>query len=322
MKVTTRKAAVFFAVSLLFGMNVKAQTRADVVKLYNDGVKAVQTNIDSAIIKFESVVKMSEAIGETANDLKQNATQSLPGLYLKAASAKLSAKKPGSEVVSAVKKAVASAEKYNNAAVKDNAGKLLAQAYNKMATDFFAAKDYDKALATFDSVLAINPDNLAAIYNKALIYKGQNNAAAFEQTIDTYVSKAGTADPAKAKQASTSALEYFRAAGSKANQENKLDEALNLLNKGAKYGEDKDLYYYFADVYNKQKNFDKGAENAQKGLALETGTPEAKAKFYYQLAVAQSGKGQTAEACASFKNAVYGAFAEASKAQMKNLKCQ
>jgi hypothetical protein len=55
---------------------------------------------------------------------------------------------------------------------------------------------------------------------------------------------------------------------------------------------------------------------------METGAAEAKAKFYYQLAVAQAGKGQTAEACASFKNAVYGPFAEPAKAQMKNLKCQ
>jgi predicted Zn-dependent protease len=95
-----------------------------------------------------------------------------------------------------------------------------------------------------------------------------------------------------------------------------------LLNKAAKYGDDKDLFYFFADVYNKQKNFSSGAEYAQKGLDLETGNTEAKAKFYYQLAVAQAGKGQTANACASFKNAMFGAFAEASKAQSKNLKCE
>ncbi len=64
-----------------------------------------------------------------------------------------------------------------------------------------------------------------------------------------------------------------------------------MLTKASKYGDDKDLFYYFADVYNKQKNFDKGTEYAQKGLALETGGPDAKAKFYFQLALAQAGKG-------------------------------
>ncbi|MDX9812628.1 MAG: hypothetical protein RBU28_09575, partial [Bacteroidales bacterium] len=71
-----------------------------------------------------------------------------------------------------------------------------------------------------------------------------------------------------------------------------------------------------------QKNFNAGIENANKGLALETGDAEAKAKFYYQLAVAQAGKGDTSAACGSFKNALYGPFLEASKAQRSNLKCE
>jgi tetratricopeptide (TPR) repeat protein len=129
-------------------------------------------------------------------------------------------------------------------------------------------------------------------------------------------------DSVRVKQASKLALEYFRAAGSQANQANKNDEALALLNKAAKYGDDKDLFYFFSDVYNKQKNFDKGAEYAGKGLALETGNAEVKAKYYFQLGLAQAGKGQTTEACASFKNALYGAFAAAAKAERTNLKCQ
>lgn len=316
MKDISRKAAVILVASI-FAINTYGQTRSDVVKLYNDGVKAIQTNIDSAILKFENVVKISATVAET-DDLKQNAIQSLPGLYLKSALNKMSNKRPGNEVVRAAKQAQAAADKYGNAAVKESSGKLLVQAYNKMATEFFTQKNYEKALATFDSVLAVNPDYLPAIFNKSLIYKTQNNATSFEETTDLYLSKASETDKAKA---SSQALEYFRAAGSKANQENKLDEALDLLNKAAKYDEDKDLNYFFADVYNKQKNFDKGGEYAQKGLDMETGTAEAKAKFYYQLAVAQTGKGQTSEACASFKNAMYGAFAAASKAQRTNLKC-
>jgi len=70
------------------------------------------------------------------------------------------------------------------------------------------------------------------------------------------------------------------------------------------------------------KNFDKAMEYAKRGLDLETGAAEAKAKFYFQLGEAQSGKSLTTEACASYKNSVYGPFAEAAKAQLKNLKCQ
>jgi hypothetical protein len=46
---------------------------------------------------------------------------------------------------------------------------------------------------------------------------------------------------------------------------------------------------------------------------------EAKAKFYFQLGLAQAGIGQTADACAFFQNSMYGPFAEPSKAQRTNL---
>jgi len=318
-----RKIAGILIVSAIVGTNLNAQERNDVIKVYNEGAKSMQTDIPAAIKAFEDVVALSEKVGESVNDLKQKAIQVLPGLYLKAANNTIKENKPMPEIIQAAKKAVAVAEKYGTATSKENASKIMVQAYNTMASNYFTQKNYENALLAFDSLLVISPGNLNAIYNKALIYRSQNNAGAFEETIDLFLGKLESGkDDERAKQASVLALEYFRAAGSQANQANNLDEALVLLNKAAKYGDDKDLFYYFADVYNKQKNFNSGAEYAQKGLALEAGTAEAKAKFYFQLGIAQAGKGQTADACASFKNAMYGPFAEPSKAERTNLKCQ
>jgi tetratricopeptide (TPR) repeat protein len=255
--------------------------------------------------------------------MKKKATSVLPGLYLKLAQTAITEKKPAADIMKAAKTAGSVAEKYGTQVQKDNASKILVQAFNVQAVGFFSKNDYQNALITFDSLLAVNPDYVNAIYNKALIYNKQNNSDLFEQTIDSYLVKVKAVnDTTKAKQASILALGYFRGAGSKANQAGKLDDALTLLNKASKYGDDKDTFYYFSDVYNKQKNFDKGMENAQRGLNLESGTAEAKAKFYFQLGLAQEGKGQTAEACASFKNSAFGPFAEPSKIQLKNLKCQ
>ncbi len=101
-----------------------------------------------------------------------------------------------------------------------------------MGTEFFTKKEYDNAILAFDTLLQINPDYAAAIYNKALVYRTQNNSAAFEETIDSYLGKLESGkDDERKKRASTLALEYFRAAGSQANQANKLDEALELLTK-------------------------------------------------------------------------------------------
>jgi tetratricopeptide (TPR) repeat protein len=318
-----RKIAGIIMVTAGIGVSLNAQTRNDVVDAYNAGAKAMQTDVKTAIEAFEKVVVLSDQVGETAADLKQKAVQVLPGLYVKAASSTLSEKKPSQETIIAAKKAAAAAEKYGSAASKENANKILVQGYYNLGTEYFTKKDYANALLAFDSLLVINPGYLNAIYNKALIFRSQNSAAAFEENIDLYLGKVKSVnDSVKIKQASKLALEYFRAAGSQASQANKLDEAIVILNKALKYGDDKDLFYYFADVYNKQKNFDSGTEYAQKGLALETGSTEAKAKFYFQFALAQAGKGQTTDACASFKNAMYGPFAEPSKAQRTNMKCQ
>lgn len=321
-RVIRRTAAILLVAGMIVS-NINGQERNDVIKVYNEGAKAMQTDPKAAIAAFENVIVLSDKVGETAADLKQKAVQVLPGLYVKVASATITEKKPATETIKAAKTAGAAAEKYGSATGKENASKLLVQGYYNLGIEFYGKKDYENALKSFDSLLVINPDFTNAIYNKALIYRSQNNAAAFEETINSYLGKLDTVkDAEKVRQASTMALEYFRAAGSQANQANKLDEALALLNKAAKYGDDKDLFYYFADVYNKQKNYDKGTEYAQKGLALETGEAEAKAKFYFQLGLAQVGKGQNADACASFKNSMYGAFAEPSKAQRTNLKCQ
>jgi tetratricopeptide (TPR) repeat protein len=317
------KITGILVVSAIACTSLHAQERNNVITSYNEGARLMQTDVPAAIKAFENVIALSDKVGESAADLRQKAVQVLPGLYSKVALAAINEKKPAQEIMKAAKAASAIAEKYGTATHKENAGKIMVQAYNTLANSYFSKDDYANALLTFDSLLLINPGYVNAIYNKALIYMRQNNAGTFEETIDLFIEKLkGGNDTTKIKQASTLALEYFRSAGSKANQANNPDEALTMLNKAAKYGNDKDLFYYFADVYNKQKNFDSGAEYAQKGLALERGEAEAKAKFYYQLAVAQAGKGQTAEACASFKNALYGPFADASKAQRTNLKCK
>jgi len=324
MKMNTLKmTAGLIVVTAFFGISLNGQDRNEVIAAYNEGAKAMQTDVPAAIKAFENVITLAGQVGETADDLKQKAIQVLPGLYYKLAAAANNEKKPASEIIAASKTAYAMADKYGSATYKDNSNKILVNGYYKLANDFFGANDYANALLAYDSVLAINPNHIASIYNKALIYKNQDNAAAFEENIDLFLSKLEPGkDDEKAQQAKGVALEYFRAAGSKANAANKLDDALDLLTRAAKYGDDKTLFYFFADVYNKKNNFTSGAEYAQKGLDLETGDATAKAMFYYQLAVAQVGKGETSAACASFKNALYGPFAEAAKAQRTNLKCE
>jgi tetratricopeptide (TPR) repeat protein len=312
-------------VMLMAGINsgILAQDYNDAAMTYNKGVAKFTTDIDSAIILFEDCLKICNLVGDTTEDIRFKVVQVLPDLYFQKAYNLLAIDKKVDESLQASRKSLAVAQKYEDALTVEKTQKLMIQAYSTMGSTYFSSNENEKALSAFDSVLAINPDHLASIYNKSLTYKKMNDPSKYGETIDIYLEKLKVqGDTTKYAQVSKTALEYFRSLASKANKENILADALNLLNTASKYGTDKDVYYYYADIYNKQKKFADAADNAQKGLDMETGAPEAKAKYYYQLGVAQSGKGETAKACESFKNSMYGPFVDASKAQRTNLKCQ
>jgi tetratricopeptide (TPR) repeat protein len=321
--VVLKKIAGVILVIAGLHVNLHAQEKNEAIKAFNESVELMKADPVSAIGAFENCIRICEQVGDSANDVKEKAIKVLPDLYYQKASDLLLMDKKINESIQASKVALKVANKYDSPKTVENTQKIMIQAYSAMGSAYFSNNETDKAIQAFDSALAINPDHQASIYNKAMIYRKLNNTAKFGETIDLYISKLSPDnDAAKIAQANKVALDYYRVAGGKANQSNKLAEALDLLNTSLKYGTDKDVYYHFASIYNKQKKFTLAAENAQKGLDLETGTPEAKAKFYYELAVAQVGKGETANACETFKNSMYGPFLEASKAQRTNLKCK
>jgi tetratricopeptide (TPR) repeat protein len=322
-KAFINKAQVLFIVLAFICTGLSAQVYNDAVIQYNKGVANFKSNPDSAIIYFENCLKTCAILGDTTLDIQSKTIQVLPDLYSQKAYSLLTEKKI-EESLAAAKIALEVSNKYQDDANIEKLQKMMVQAYSSMGTKFFAANENDKALAAFDSVLTINPDYSKSIYNKALVYKKMNNAPKFGETIDLYESKLNPAtDTAAIQQANKLALDFYRSAGSKANKENKLDDAIALLTTSLKYGTDAAVYYQFASVQNKQKKFAEAAESAQKGLDMAVAaTPEEKARFYYELAVAQVGKGDTASACESFKNSMFGPFLEASKAQRTNLKCK
>jgi tetratricopeptide (TPR) repeat protein len=300
-----------------------AQEKNDAIKVFNEGVELMKANDVRAIETFENCIKICEQIGDSANDIKAKAIKVLPDLYFQKAFDLLTIDKNINESLKASKKTLEIAEKYGDTKTKESTQKIMIQAYSTMASGFVSSKENAKAIQAYDSVLMINPDHIPTIYNKALIYKAMDNGPKFGETIDLYIQKVtSTGDTVSVQKASKIARDYFRVAGSKANQANKLTDAVTLLNTASKYGADKNVYYQYASVYNKQKKYTLAVESAQKGLALETGTPEEKAKFYFEIAEAQFKLGKNADACEAYKNAMYGPFVEAAKAQRTNLKCQ
>jgi tetratricopeptide (TPR) repeat protein len=323
-KDSIHRISVLFVICTFAYIGLSAQEKNDAINAFNEGVILINTDPESAIIPFENCIKICEQIGDSANDVKAKAVQVLPDLYFQKAYRLFTTDKKIEESLIASKVALEVANKYSNEKTKDKTQKLMIQSYLTMGSKYFTSNENEKALSAFDSALMINPNHTKAIYNKALTYKKMNNNAKFEESIDLFLSKLdASADTAQIRQANKLALDFFSMSSAKANKANKLDDAISLLNTSTKYGIDKDVYYLYANIYNKQKKYPDAIVNAQKGLDMEVaGTPEAKAKFYYELAVAQAGKGETANACESFKNSMYGPFIEASKGQRTNLKCK
>jgi tetratricopeptide (TPR) repeat protein len=319
-----RKIAGLFALLAVSQAGLLAQEINDAINAFNQGRELIIADeSESAIVSMETCVTLCEQIGDSAYELKYKAIQQIPGLYYKVAYKYYTVDKNIPECIKASKTTIKVSEKYSNTETNEKAQKLLTLAYNSLGTTFLNNNDNEKAISTFDSALMINPEYTKAILNKALTYKKMNDQLKFGETIDLFITKIKTlVDTIQLAQANKLAIEYYKNSGIKANQANKLTDAISLLNSALKYGNDKDVYYQLANVYNKQKKYTEGLSNAQKGLELETGTPELKAKFYYELAVAQAGKSDVGSACESFKNANYPPFVEAVKAQRTNLKCK
>ncbi len=313
---------IMFGIIVFSSSMVNSQTKKDAADVYNQGVVANQNKqIDSAIIYFEKSIDLSEKVGLDAKDVKDQATKILPYLYFDRV-AQLTKDRKFPECIAASKLAIAAADKYGSDTIKNESLKIMSQVYNSLGTQSLNNKEPEKALSYYDSSLAINPNYTKAIVGKANAYIKIGNNDKFAETIDMAIKQyKDQNDTTMAAKLGKVARDYFRSQASKANQANKLPDAISDLNTAVKYGYDKDIYYIFADVYNKEKKFDDALTNAQKGLDLETGDEVAKAKYYYQIGVAQLGKGDKDNACSSFKSAQFGAFAQAAKAQMINNKC-
>ena len=313
---------IIFGILMFSSSIVNAQTKKDAADVYNQGVVASQNNlIDSAIIYFEKSLDLADKVGLDAKDIKDQATKILPNLYFKRVAMLVKDNKLP-ECISASKLAITAAEKYDNDTIKKESLKIMYQVYFKMGNNYIKDNDLEKALFCYDSVLAINPNYTKAIVNKAKVYIKMEKNDSVVKTIELAISQYKTQDDTTQLSAlNKTARSYFRSAGSKANSANKLENAISFLNIAIKFGYDKDIYYLFSDIYNKQKKYDDALKNAQSGLELETGDETAKAKYFYQVGLAQLGKGDKDNACGSFKNAQFGAFAQAAKGQMINNKC-
>ena len=282
-------------------LNLKGQTKKEAADAYNLGVAAqTNNNLDSAIIYFTNSIALATKVGDDASDVLNAATAQLPGIYYKKAVAAYKAKNY-EDAISLGKLTIKVAEQYKNESKISGGEKILVLSYNSIGNSLSGKNDFQNAVKYYDSALLIDPFNVKASFNKAICYSKLDDQDKFVMAVDSTIAKA-KGDTSLIGKCKILAFDFFLKKGESYNLAGKLTDALQEFTLALNYKSDKNLMYQFADVYNKQKKYDEAITSAQKGLDLETGDANAKAKFYYEIALAQVGKGDKDNACDSFKN--------------------
>lgn len=319
-----KKQVWIAAVALFVGSAaLMGQTKEEAANSFNQGAAMASENPAGAITALEKAVQLATAVGAEADDVKKQAVEVLPNLYLQVAN-NLLKNKDYPAAIKAFDATVKAGEKYDNSEVVTKSNDAVAQIFFAQAIAAMKEKNYDETVVLFDKVLAIDKENTDAALYKAEAFRAagkfDESTAVSEALIKSATEKGDSVLAGKVKK---SACAAYLAKGFGLYKEKKAAEAISSLEKSLEYGETTDAYNALVQICNAAKQYDKTIEAATKALVLmKSATPQNKAGMNYQLAVAWQAKGNVAKACEAYKNAMYGQYAEQAKYQCETvLKC-
>ncbi|MFO7616779.1 MAG: tetratricopeptide repeat protein [Bacteroidales bacterium] len=314
-----RLAFVFFLL-MGFGATLSAQDLAEATKIYNSALPLIKNDPAGAIKSLNDCIAVCVTVGSEADSVKAAAQDKLPGAYFNLGNNQATAKELD-KALESFNLAVKYGKEFNTPEVVTRSSSALARIHYMQANSFLNAKDAEKAQASINKALELEPQNATAWLIQAFIYRDAENDEEFEKAIDS--SSSFSKNPNEFRQAQQAGLKYFLVKGSKLVNGNKHEAGAAALEKAVKFDQtSKDAMFFLAKAYNGLSNWDKAIEAANKGIELEEDTPEKEAKFFFEIGTAQKGKGDTSAACDSFKKAMVGQFTETAKYEIEVvLKC-
>ena len=188
------------------------------------------------------------------------------------------------------------------------------------------AGNYADALNSFNEGINTLKDNARNHLGRALalakLDRDDDAEKAYEQAI-TLAEKANERKVLTLAKKNLSVL-YFRTAaeGVKADPPTSSGAraALGALDKAKAAGiEDPTMHYYYARAYSALGRYAEAVSAAETGAEAQRGGPADKAKYYYEIGLAQKALGNDAAARAAFENATYGTFRQAAEYEIELL---
>ena len=293
-----------------------AQDLAAVVETFNAAATALnEKNYEGALAQFNTVLEQATALGEEGEEVAANCKESIPKILLQLGKENAEGK-DFDAAVDFFNKAAAKAQDFaNNDAVVAEAQKLIPQMLNAKAGALLNAKDYEGAIEAYQSVIAADPANGAALLRIGQAYSALDKA---DEAIEALTKAAENGQEANAKKLLSNIY----------------------LKKAVACQKDKDMKGMLENAQLSAENND--SANAQKligtaALSLNQNqvaaeafeayldlNPEAadKAQTIYQIGMAYMGANNNGKACSYFKQIKGDAkFGETATYYLTTLKC-
>lgn len=321
MKMTVR-ILTFFGV-LLISISSFGQTKDDAVNAYNKAVELANTDLAGAVNAMKESADLAAKVGPEADTIGLMAQQQIATLQYNYAAALYKEKKID-EALENFLMARDYAVQYNDPATKAKTDDLLPKLYLSKGVNEYKNNQFDAAVASYSKAIEYDSTMARAYLNMGVAYKKLNKDAEKRLAFDKAI-KHGTAtnDEKTVESARKSMSDDLLVSANAAFKKNDFNSTVSLLEEALQYSENNpEIFYLHSVALNKLQKYDQALASAEKGLAIEADTPEKKARFHFEMGNALAGKGDTANACASYKKAAVGPFAESANYQIKTvLKC-
>ena len=314
---------MIFTAIAFFGMTTFAQTMDEAGEKYNEGnEKYTAKAYTDAIIAFEDAASICNTVGADADGLKGSVQKQLNNAYYKNALS-LYKKKNLEAAISGMQKSADLASELGNTKKKNKSLSYIGKIHTTKGQILLKDKKNDEALAEFEIALKYNPKSYKTYLGKAMVYKNKGDIDNMLVFVDKTIELVGTNPKAtkyadKAKKLASSTL-FNEGAEELKKEHGKL--AAEYFNTSLKYTEvNADIYYYLVIAYNKNKEYAKAIESANKAISMKEGD---KSDIYFEIGQAQEGLGNSAAACEAYKKVSGGNNVETAKYQVTTvLKCK
>ncbi len=296
-------------VLLSIGISASAQTLNDAGIHFNKGLELEKAGSNQEAIKsYEECLLVCDKLGKAGVTLKTRSLTQISKIYFNEGIELYKGKKPD-EAIAAFTKSFEYAEKNEDKKQMAKSNKYINYAYTYKGNVLNAGKDYEGAIKIFEEANKYYLKNPKTYYGMEIAYAKLDNEEKMRESASEVlrIDKEGGKTATKAKEV---AAKFYIGKVPAEVTAKKYQQAIDLINKSFTFDQNNaTAYYYMALCYNEMNNYDGAIKGVQAGLALES---DDKTTLYYELARAFEGKGDNAQACENYAQAVGGENSEIS----------